>query len=124
MGDHPSCTNEVRKVGEAADCARSTCEGLGLYGEGGRRPLWSEGGSELFFWQGSTLMASRVSVEEGVFRWEPPRRLFDVPGFYGAYGVTPDGERFLVKIGNPEAWIREIHVVLNWLEVLRAQEGT
>jgi len=38
VGDHPSCTSEARKDGETADCARSSCEGLGLDGEGGRRP--------------------------------------------------------------------------------------
>lgn len=92
--------------------------------EGGARPLWSGGGDELFFWQGSALMVSRVSTPDGVFRRDPPERLFDVPDQWGAYGVTPDGERFLVKIGNPEATIREIHVVLNWLEVLKAREGT
>jgi Tol biopolymer transport system component len=92
--------------------------------EGGGRPVWSEGGDELFFWQGSTLMVSRVSTPDGVFRREPPQSLFDVPDQGGSYGVTPDGERLLVKIGNPEARIGEIQVVLNWLEVLRAQEGT
>ena len=38
MGDHPSCTNAVRKDGETADSARSVCEGLGLDGEGAQPP--------------------------------------------------------------------------------------
>jgi hypothetical protein len=38
-GDHPSCTNAVRKDGETAGCARSASAGLGLDGGWGRRPL-------------------------------------------------------------------------------------
>ena len=34
VGDHPSCTNKVRKDGETAGSAHSTCRGLGL--DGGR----------------------------------------------------------------------------------------
>jgi len=33
--------------------------------------------------------------------------------------VTADGQRFLVKVKNPDAPAKEIHVVVNWFEVLR-----
>jgi len=91
---------------------------------GGIIPHWSRAGDELFFWQGPTLMTARVSTADGVFRWEPAQTLFDVPDRMGPYAVAPDGERFLVKIPNPESEIGEIHVVLNWFEVLKALEGT
>jgi len=42
-GDHPSCTNEVRKDGETGGCARSASERLGLDGGWGRRPLFEKG---------------------------------------------------------------------------------
>jgi hypothetical protein len=41
-GDRPSCTNEVRKEGETAGCARSASAGLGLDGGWGRRPLFEK----------------------------------------------------------------------------------
>jgi len=34
VGDHPSCTSNVRTDGETAGCARSRSEGLGLDGGG------------------------------------------------------------------------------------------
>ena len=92
--------------------------------EGGGVPQWSRAGDELFFWQGRTLMSAGVSMAEGVFRSEPAQPLFDVPDRIGPYAFAPDGERFLVLVRNPESQIREIHVVLNWFEVLRGMEGT
>ncbi len=46
-GDHPFCTNKVRKDGETAGYARSTCGGLGLDGGRGRRPHKKEKQSAL-----------------------------------------------------------------------------
>ncbi|MCH7876345.1 MAG: serine/threonine-protein kinase, partial [Gemmatimonadetes bacterium] len=89
---------------------------------GGAQPRWSRDSGELFFWKGYTLMATNVSTQ-GSFRRETPQPLFDMPDrdllVFGGYDVTADGQRFLVKVKNPDAPAKEIHVVVNWFEVLR-----
>ena len=82
---------------------------------GGTRPQWSATSDELFFQKGGTLMAAKVSTE-GLFRWETPRPLFESRE---SYQVAPDGQRFLVKVQNPDAPAAEIHVVVNWFEELK-----
>jgi hypothetical protein len=37
------------------------------------------------------------------------------------YDVTPDGQRILLRLPNPDAYARGIDVVLNWFTVLRLQ---
>ena len=64
-------------------------------------------------------MATKVSTR-GSFRREPPGPLFSLPDL-GDYDVTADGQRFLVRVKNPDAPAREIHVVLNWFEKLKAR---
>ncbi len=90
---------------------------------GGYSPRWSHAGGELFFQQGRTIMTARVSTAGSVFRWEPPQSLFESPVGVLSYSVTPDGERFLVVTTNPESPAAEIHVVLNWFEVLKEKAG-
>ena len=89
---------------------------------GGRRPIWSASGDELFFWNGDTLMVAPVSIGAS-FDAEAPRPLFVLSGRRRGYDVTADGQRFLVHMRNPDAPAREIHVVENWLEVLKAKGG-
>ncbi len=43
----------------------------------------------------------------------------EIPGF----DVTPDGQYFAVLAPNPDAPAREIRVVLNWFEELKAKVG-
>ena len=40
-----------------------------------------------------------------------------------SYAVSPDGQRILYPAPNPDAPAREIHVVLNWFEELKAKGG-
>jgi coproporphyrinogen III oxidase len=88
----------------------------------GRRPVWSASGDELFFWNGDTLMVAPVSIG-ALFEAETPRPLFVLPGMRRGYDVSADGQRFLVHLRNPDAPAREIHVVENWLEVLKGKGG-
>ncbi|RMF65806.1 MAG: hypothetical protein D6743_07435, partial [Calditrichaeota bacterium] len=87
---------------------------------GGREPLWSRDGSELFYRQGDAMMATAVDTKGG-FRSERPTLLFE--GSYltersrANYDVSPDGERFLMVQGGAPA--RQIKVVLNWAEELK-----
>jgi serine/threonine-protein kinase len=91
---------------------------------GGREPVWSRDGTELFYRSEEQLMA--VDVDLGVaFRAGTPRPLFgDVydtdSGGRGIpnYDVTPDGERFVMVRRDASAQ-GEVVVVLNWAEELR-----
>jgi Tol biopolymer transport system component len=86
-----------------------------------QHPRWSPTRDELYFWSGRTLMAARYRTVPR-FTVESVDSLFSVPGYFLSvdpyYNITPDGERFLVQEHNPDAEIREIHVVLNWFEEL------
>jgi hypothetical protein len=93
---------------------------------GGMIPRWAETSGELFYWQDSTLMAVGVSTD-GEFRREAPMPLFHLPDielYQGRWDVTADGKRVLVTVKNPDAPAREIHVVLNWDEELKAKVGS
>ena len=75
----------------------------------------------LFFWEDTTLMVATVRTEPR-FAVEDIRPLFSVPDFTngdGDYAVTPDGERFLIRVDNPASLAHEVHVVLNWFEELK-----
>jgi serine/threonine-protein kinase len=88
---------------------------------GGRNPLWSRDGGELFYHDGDRVMAVEVETEPE-FSAGPPRVLFRgeyyVERSVGAgYDVSADG-RFLM-VENPEGEASDRLVVhLNWFEEL------
>jgi serine/threonine-protein kinase len=90
---------------------------------GGKEPVWSRDGRELFYRQNTAVMA--VSVEGGdLFRAGSPRLLFDGPyqadtTGHASYDVSPDGQKFLM-IRNEEGGLTELRVVLNFAEELKA----
>jgi len=91
--------------------------------EGGRAPMWSRSGRELFYRSGGRMMA--VSVETGPrFGAGLPRVLFGgrfQMGQLGGqmYDVSPDGQRFLMIRSPQKQELTEIRVVLNWAEELK-----
>jgi hypothetical protein len=97
---------------------------------GGRAPVWSGNGRELFYQQGmeptsSRLFAVGISTVSG-FRADAPRLLFAgpyrSPERYGqSYDVTADGQRFLMVKVEPPPPPPEIHLVLNWFEELASK---
>jgi eukaryotic-like serine/threonine-protein kinase len=90
---------------------------------GGRTPAWSARSGELFFLKSDTVMATSVSTRSSL-EWTTPRPLFarpDLAALDYAFGVSADGRRFLYPARNPDAAAREIHVVLNWFEELKAR---
>jgi serine/threonine-protein kinase len=95
--------------------------------QGGKEPVWSRDGRELFYRESARLMA--VSVETGdSFRAGVPALLFDGPYQFdttghASYDVSADGEKFLM-IRNPEGVITELRVVLNFAEELKALAPT
>jgi len=82
----------------------------------GLNPRWSRNGEEIVFWRGDTVFAQAVSQSDGRAR-EAPKALLVVPGrlseAYIDYDVTRDGERFLVRLANPDAYAKGIDVILN-----------
>jgi Tol biopolymer transport system component len=93
---------------------------------GGREPVWSRDGSEIFYRQNGALMV--VAVESGEeLAFEQPQILFEdrfLSPFMNpsvgetTYDVSPDGRSFVMIQRSAEAKRNKIHVVLNWFEEL------
>jgi serine/threonine-protein kinase len=90
--------------------------------EGGREPVWSRDGREIFYRNGEKMMAVAVSMGPE-FRLGRPVLLFE--GRYRTnrthrqYDVAADGQHFLMTRAHEESEPAQIYVVLNWLEELK-----
>jgi len=94
--------------------------------QGGRHPLWSRDGRELYYVNPEgTMMRVPVTLAP-TFAHELPQPLFDVSPYQGGIGrnfdIAPDG-RFLMIKGEERAAEEqpELIVVLNWLEEVKAR---
>lgn len=94
--------------------------------EGGRAPVWSDTGREIFFRNGSQMLVVDVDIQ-GELRVGAPRVLFDeefrtdtVVGIRN-YDASPDGSRFVMSEGVDETGGFELHVVVNWADELAAR---
>ena len=92
--------------------------------KGGRQPVWSRDGRELFYREDDAMMV--VAVKHSPFQASAPRKLFDMPGArYGLdpysadYDVAPD--RRFISVRRDES--PDIQVILNWTEELRRALG-
>jgi Tol biopolymer transport system component len=91
---------------------------------GASEPLWSPDGRELFYLNGSKLLAVDVTTGPALVVGQP-RVLFE--GRYReqingntAYDVSPDGRRFLrIRQVTPEPGDDHLEVVLHWTEQLK-----
>ena len=86
---------------------------------GGREPVWEPGGQELYYLEGSKMMAVRISPK-GEFSFEPPQMLFEGNYFQGyrpSYDVSSDGRFLMIKSAAEES--AQINVILNWFEELK-----
>ena len=90
---------------------------------GGMLPAWRRDGKELFFLEPGSgrMMAVDVVTDKEDFQWNKPHLLFQLPlalthaaepGSH--YGVTPDGQRFLVVLVDDETPVQSLNVVVNW----------
>jgi serine/threonine-protein kinase len=94
--------------------------------DGGTEPVWNPNGRELFYRNGTGMMAVPVATETG-FAVGRPTLLFEgayvsvqFPLIAVAYDVSADGQRFLmVKEDSTAAGPTQINVVLNWFEELK-----
>ncbi len=90
--------------------------------EGGREPSWRRDGGELFFRNGDQMMAVGVSSEDGRFRAEPARVLFEAayasdPWGNPNYDISAD-DRFLMVRAEAGAETTWFQVYLNWFDRL------
>ena len=94
--------------------------------DGGLEPAWNHNGRELFYRNGSKMMAVEVTSQPS-FAVGKPKMLFQgeylsvAPGQTNtAYDVSPDGQRFLmVKETGRAISSTQINVVQNWFEELK-----
>jgi serine/threonine-protein kinase len=92
--------------------------------EGGKGPIWSRDGREIFYTDGHKMMVVPVEIEP-TFSPGAPRRLFEY-GFVRAvgpspdYDVAPDGQRFLMfHRSHDDPPRREINVVTSLAAMLK-----
>ena len=94
--------------------------------DGGFEPLWRRDGKELFYLAGNnTLMAVDVTSTPTAIDVGPPKplfptriRLLEIQAGARHYGVSSDGQRFLVANATDAARSTPITVVLNWMAAL------
>jgi hypothetical protein len=94
---------------------------------GGRDPVWSRDGKELFFLSGRRMMVADVESSAG-FSASRPRELFEAAHLQdwnstlASYDVSPDGQHFAMVRQRSGTEGVELHVVLGWFEELRARD--
>ena len=91
---------------------------------GGMLPAWRRDGKELFFLEPESgrMMAVDVVTDTEDFRWDKPHLLFQLPATAithasepgSHYGVTPDGQRFVVRLPADEMPVQSLNVIVNW----------
>jgi Tol biopolymer transport system component len=88
---------------------------------GGMQPEWRRDGKELFYISADgRLMAVDVTTDSAAFAAGVPRPLFDVEvpeataPYPTDYGVSADGQRFLVNTVVDQAERSSLTVILNW----------
>ena len=87
---------------------------------GGTEPRWNPNGGELFYREGSKMMAIDVETRASL-AWNAPRMLFESEDLTEhRYDVSADGERF-VMIDKSVAKLppTELVLVQNWAEELK-----
>jgi serine/threonine-protein kinase len=95
---------------------------------GGRQPVWSHSGRELFYINGRNELISAEVRPGPAFSLGKQTVLFTTTGFNltGAlptYAITPDDRRFLMVREGTAAEGSELIVAENWLEELKARTG-
>ena len=89
---------------------------------GGREPVWSRDGTELFYRRGDELLSVDVDTGDELEAGTPrtlltARFAVSAGGRNQNYDVSLDGERF-VYVQRDEGVPRELRVVVNWFEEL------
>ena len=85
---------------------------------GGRNPVWSPDGTEIFYVSDAGLMQTPVTSNgEGFPSFGQPSLALEMSGIQN-FDVSPDGRTFAIERWPIEILAKEIHVVVNWFEEL------
>jgi Tol biopolymer transport system component len=85
---------------------------------GGRNPVWSRDGAELYYVNNDTVYAAAFSP--GTRKIGTPRALYSLADPIGAdLDVLPDGQRFLVPLADRRRSASVITILLDWRDVIR-----
>jgi hypothetical protein len=90
---------------------------------GGRGPVWSRSGQELFYQTGRNELMAVETRGGATFTWSSPRLLFDMSNYtlnpwHPIYDVAGDGQRFLMarRVGDPST---ELVLTQNWFHEVK-----
>jgi hypothetical protein len=92
---------------------------------GGAFPAWRRDGKELFYISAARRVMSVAVSSNGTFEPGLPRPLFQIEGIFPptvprhVYGVSADGQRFLIITPTSETASSPITVDLNWRAALK-----
>ena len=90
--------------------------------DGGTSPRWSADGAELYYRNGSAMMAVTVGNADASLDVGLPGLLFDGPYLNDSgrnYEIAPDGHFLMVRLAD-DANLTQVHVVVNWFAELQA----
>jgi serine/threonine-protein kinase len=93
--------------------------------DGGREPVWSKNGQELFYWSGSKFLSVDVKTDPELSIGRA-KLLFDKPFLRSDvsinYDTAPDGKRFVMIEGSVEdSGTNQPHIVLDWFKTLEGR---
>jgi hypothetical protein len=92
-----------------------------LSGTTGWAPQWLATGDVVYATSEQRFMSVAVSTAGGVFHADAPRELFTqryIGGRGNRFGVSPDGQRFLLPVQQERPGDRPISVIVNWPSLL------
>jgi Tol biopolymer transport system component len=127
------CSNESGRLQVYVQAFPAPGPKIQVSNDGGTDPVWRRDGSELFYRNGDSMMAVRISAGDPLSS-SRPQELWKgkyshgmssscgLPGLSSSnYDVTPDGQRFLMINDDEPATMqsREAVLVQNWTDELR-----
>jgi Tol biopolymer transport system component/DNA-binding winged helix-turn-helix (wHTH) protein len=77
-------------------------------------PRWRKDGKEIFYSSRRRLMAASVTLSKTSVKVGEERPLIDPGQSLTGYAVSPDGQRFVLRLRRGQAAFRPITVVQNW----------
>ena len=92
-------------------------EGVRVSPNGGSDPLFAKDDSELYYWEGTRLMAAPIESGVTPFTSKPAKALFDSRKLHllnAAYDVARDGRFLMIMASDKPPTPSPITVIMNW----------
>ncbi|MGY8815377.1 MAG: hypothetical protein ACKVHQ_11790, partial [Gammaproteobacteria bacterium] len=93
-----------------------------LSDKGGREPVWSHSGKELFYWQDRQLMVVDI-IRDPDIRFSAPKPLFQgvfvssTSTWRTRYDISAKDDEFvIIRRGAEEMGITELNFIPNWMD--------